>query len=75
MKIAKFGGTSVGTVSDIDRCLQILIDDRSYKIAVVSATAGTSNELTAVLEQCYNGRLSEALVLLDEILMRHIELA
>nr|MBS0038419.1 hypothetical protein [Saprospiraceae bacterium] len=42
---------------------------------VVSATAGTSNELTAVLEQCYNGRLSEALVLLDEILMRHIELA
>ena len=75
MKIAKFGGTSVGTVQHIDQCLRILMNDPSFRVAVISATANTSNELTLALQKCYLGKWEAALDFLNRICDRHLLLA
>ena len=47
MKIYKFGGTSVGS-PDRFRALIPIINDGELKIVVLSAMAGTTNELVEI---------------------------
>ena len=47
MKVLKFGGTSVGSVENINNVKNI-INDGAQKIVVLSAMSGTTNELVSI---------------------------
>jgi aspartate kinase len=56
--VLKFGGTSVGSAVAIDRAVSIVRSRINAKpIVVVSALAGTTNELLAIAEQAAKGHL------------------
>jgi len=59
MKIMKFGGTSVGT-PDRMKALIPLITDNEQKIVVLSAMAGTTNNLVEIAELLYADNINEA---------------
>ena len=59
MKIMKFGGTSVGT-PDRMKALIPLINDNERKIVVLSAMAGTTNNLVEIADLLHTGNVSEA---------------
>lgn len=70
MKVAKFGGSSVKDFSAMQRCAEILADDTQIKIAVLSATYNTTNDLEKMaflsLEDIY-----AANEILDRLIARH----
>ena len=76
MIVAKFGGTSVGDPAAIDRLVDIVrsrLDRRP--IVVVSAMAGTTNELLALAEQASRGHLIGALRAIEGLRERHLAAA
>ncbi len=50
MKILKFGGTSVGSVENLNRVKEILISDQEDKIVVCSAMSGVTDQLVRLVE-------------------------
>ncbi|MEW7290575.1 aspartate kinase [Aquimarina sp. 2304DJ70-9] len=50
MKILKFGGTSVGSVENLNRVKAILTADQEEKIVVCSAMSGVTDQLVRLLE-------------------------
>lgn len=46
LKVAKFGGTSMGDFKAMQRCAEIIQSDPDKKVIVVSAVSGTTNLLT-----------------------------
>ena len=60
MKVLKFGGTSVGSVKNIQNVKNI-INDGSKKIVVLSAKSGTTNELVNIAQNIANNNSNEAL--------------
>ena len=48
LNVAKFGGTSVATYETMRNCAQIIADNPSTKVVVVSASAGVTNHLVAL---------------------------
>ena len=62
----KFGGTSVGN-PDRMRALIPLINDGERKIVVLSAMAGTTNNLVAIADLIYEGNITEASVRNEEL--------
>ncbi|AXT58856.1 aspartate kinase [Aquimarina sp. AD10] len=50
MKILKFGGTSVGSVENLNRVKEILISDQDKKIVVCSAMSGVTDQLVNLVE-------------------------
>ena len=48
LNVAKFGGTSVATYETMKNCAQIIADNPSTKVVVVSASAGVTNHLVAL---------------------------
>jgi len=76
MKVFKFGGASVDSVSRIRSLPSILNNYNSEKILiVVSAMGKTTNALEKVAEAFYNRDLSKALELFGKIKQQHIEIA
>jgi aspartate kinase len=61
MKIMKFGGTSVGN-PDRMKALIPLISDDEKKIVVLSAMAGTTNNLVEIADLLYADNINEASV-------------
>ncbi len=61
MKIYKFGGTSVGTAERF-RALIPLINDKTQKIVVLSAMAGTTNALAEMSALFSEGKKNEAMI-------------
>jgi aspartate kinase len=59
VKIMKFGGTSVGN-PDRMRALIPLITDNDKKVVVLSAMAGTTNNLVEITELLYDGNVDGA---------------
>jgi len=49
-KVSKFGGTSMANYEAMQRSARIVASDSSRKLIVVSATAGTTNELIALAD-------------------------
>lgn len=50
--VAKFGGTSVADYSAMQACADILAQDPTSQVVVVSASAGVTNLLVALAEGC-----------------------
>ncbi len=50
MKVLKFGGTSVGSVENLNRVKEILISDQEDKIVVCSAMSGVTDHLVRLVE-------------------------
>jgi aspartate kinase len=70
MKIMKFGGTSVGTHERM-KALIPLICDAERKIVVLSAMAGTTNNLVEITELLYAGKVDEASLKNDELRLKY----
>ncbi|TVR89612.1 MAG: lysine-sensitive aspartokinase 3 [Saprospirales bacterium] len=72
LKVAKFGGTSMRDLQAMQSCAGIVADDPARKVVIVSATAGTTDQLTELCEAHSLDRKEE---LLKQIEIRHLELA
>ena len=66
MKIMKFGGTSVGT-ADRMKALIPLINDSERKIIVLSAMAGTTNDLVEISNLLHSENINEASLKIDSL--------
>jgi aspartate kinase len=74
--VVKFGGTSVGDAAAIRRATEIVRGRLSREpIVVVSALAGTTNQLIALAQQAANGQLIGALRAVESLRERHLEQA
>jgi len=60
MKVLKFGGTSVGSIENIKRVKEIIVDG-GEKIVVLSAMSGTTNALVEISEIIKEKATSEAI--------------
>lgn len=68
--VSKFGGTSMGDASCMKRSAEVAIHQNS-KIIVVSATAGTTNELIALAHHAQQKNWNELEEKIERIKMRH----
>jgi aspartate kinase (monofunctional class) len=75
--IHKFGGTSLGSAERIEAAAAILkrATRRERVVAVVSATAGTTDALLAAAHEAQRGRASAWRAGLEAIAKRHLDLA
>ena len=71
MKVLKFGGTSVGNVQRIQTVAH-LINDGQTKIVVLSAMAGTTNQLIEITNFLRQGKQSEAARLIQEMELNYL---
>jgi len=53
MKVLKFGGTSVGSPTNMNRVKELITRDDETKIVVLSAVSGTTNSLVEIGEELY----------------------
>ena len=66
MKVLKFGGTSVGSPERMQQLLSIIQSQESDShLVVLSAVAGTTNELVAIAEAFLNGHKELALAKIE----------
>ena len=70
MKVLKFGGTSVGSVENI-RKVKDLIVDGNKKIVVLSAMSGTTNILVEISENIKAGNSTEALSIVESLYVKY----
>ena len=56
MIVQKFGGTSVGSAKRIKNVAEIIIEDKSKKIVIVSAMSGMTNELYSIIDLLQKGK-------------------
>lgn len=60
MKVLKFGGTSVGSIKNIENVKNIIKDGKK-KIVVLSAMSGTTNKLVAISKNIEDKAVNEAI--------------
>jgi aspartate kinase len=72
MKIMKFGGTSVGN-PDRMKALIPLINDNDMKIVVLSAMAGTTNNLVEITDLLYADNINDASLKIDELASKYYQ--
>jgi aspartate kinase len=72
MKIMKFGGTSVGN-PDRMKALIPLINDNDMKIVVLSAMAGTTNNLVEITDLLYADNINAASLKIDELASKYYQ--
>lgn len=72
--VAKFGGTSMADEVAMRRSAQVSMQ-RNASIVVVSATAGTTNQLLEVANNAIESKEAQTNLLIDKIKARHLELA
>lgn len=70
--VAKFGGTSMAQVPNMFRCANIVINNPKIKVVVVSATAGTTNQLLMLVQKAVAGEWVECEKILRQIKNRHL---
>lgn len=66
MKVLKFGGTSVGSVENMNN-VKSIINDGKKKIVVLSAMSGTTNALVAVASNISNNMPNEAIEKINKL--------
>ncbi len=74
MKILKFGGTSVQDAEAMRRVAEIVAGCREPVLVVLSATAGTTNQLLQMVDLAAQGHMEEASALKKEMEKRHLEI-
>ncbi len=70
MIVSKFGGTSVGTFEAMQHSASIVAENPDRKLVVISATAGTTNDLVSLENPNLDSTSREAILL--EIENRHL---
>ena len=76
MKVFKFGGASVDSISRIRNLPGILRNYASEKILIViSAMGKTTNSLEKVVEAYYTGNSAKALELFNQIRVNHLQIS
>ena len=76
MKVFKFGGASVDSISRIRNLPAILRNYESEKLLIViSAMGKTTNSLEKVAEAFYTGDTAKALELFNQIRLNHLQIA
>lgn len=70
MLIVKFGGTSVGSVENIKKVKNILVQKNEPFVVVVSAFSGVTNQLQALAE---NAKTGEYIPHLSDLRNRHVD--
>jgi aspartate kinase len=71
----KFGGTSLEDVHSISSACTSIADERRDRLIIVSACAGVTNRLIQIATKASKRDESQALVELEEIQTRHLEIA
>ncbi|MDB5263166.1 MAG: aspartate kinase [Adhaeribacter sp.] len=66
MKVLKFGGTSVGSPTNM-KSVASLINTPDPKIVVLSAMSGTTNKLVQISENLYKDKADEATSIIEEL--------
>ncbi|HKJ41524.1 MAG TPA: aspartate kinase [Sunxiuqinia sp.] len=66
MKVLKFGGTSVGSVENMNVVMK-LVTDGDKKLVVLSAMSGTTNALVAIAESLYKTDKEGAKAQIDQL--------
>lgn len=66
MKVLKFGGTSVGSPTNM-KSVARLINTPDPKIVVLSAMSGTTNKLVQISDNLFKGKQPEAAGLIEEL--------
>ncbi|GAK96730.1 aspartokinase [Nonlabens tegetincola] len=72
MLVLKFGGTSVGSIENMNN-VRSIINDGTQKIVVLSAMSGTTNALVEISEQLNAGDRDNALELIEELLVKYAQ--
>lgn len=72
--VSKFGGTSMQDTESMNQSAKVCIRQNS-KVVVVSATAGTTNDLILLCELAKNDSFENAEVILNKIKKRHYQMA
>ena len=67
MKVLKFGGTSVGTPERMKMIADLIRQDPGRKIIVLSALAGTTNDLEKICKLCYAHEFAEAKQIVEKL--------
>lgn len=74
MKVLKFGGTSVGSPQRMKELWSIITSQEADKsLIVLSAVAGTTNELVAITEKYYEGDKAAAFIQIDALYEKYFE--
>lgn len=73
LSVMKFGGTSVGDASAIEKVLDIVVQARSHSrlLVVVSAMSGVTNKLIETAKLAEQGNFQAAAAILDGISQQH----
>jgi aspartokinase len=75
MIVMKFGGTSVEDAKSMQTVIQIIQREQSrHPVVVLSAIAGATNTLLKAAHVAQEGNLDEAILLLNNLLDRHVTL-
>jgi aspartate kinase len=75
LQVAKFGGTSMGTVAAMEQAARVVTACEEIRFVVVSATSGTTNQLLQGYHQAVSGAQAAVLDLTGAIAHRHREMA
>lgn len=73
--VAKFGGTSMGTVSSMRACAQIVLQNPRLRLVVVSATSGTTSQLVELANCAEQGDWERAQKICADVSARHLSMA
>src|SRR5437764_14935629 len=73
LQVMKFGGTSVGDASCIQRAAKIIVDaaKECRCVAVVSAMSGVTNRLIEAANQARTGKAAGAAAILEALRKQH----
>ncbi len=74
IKVAKFGGTSMGDVAAMKRAAKLAINTQG-RLIVVSATSGTTNQLIQLKDAALSGDGNRRLEILSSLAHRHRQMA
>ena len=74
MKVAKFGGSSVKDATAMNRCAELICEQKGLSVVVVSATKNTTNELELIVGIAKEGQLEKALELVGLLQSRHFSI-
>lgn len=73
MKILKFGGTSVGSVENLERVKDILTSDQDRKIVVCSAMSGVTDQLIRLMDNVKYNDIEAITRNLHKLESKHVE--
>ena len=73
--VCKFGGTSVQDAASIRNCIEILIENPQRRVALVSATAGSTDLLSEACMAAQQGDSDQCLTYVTKFVARHMQLA